>query len=75
MDAIPTSGKSTKQHVPKSAAAAKGLGEAPTTAEGAGERPRCSQRKPAWMADYQNGLKHCLSFLKFSLFFCKEGVV
>lgn len=50
----PTNGKSAKQHVPQSAAAAaKGLGGAPTTAEGAGERPRRSQRKPAWTVDYQ----------------------
>jgi len=53
MDAIPTSRKSAKQHVPKPAAAAKCLGEAPTTAEGAGKRPRPSRRKPAWEADYQ----------------------
>ena len=48
--AIPTKGKSAKQHVPKSAAA-KGLGGAPAAAEGAGERPCWSQRKPAWTDD------------------------
>ena len=53
MDAIPTRGKSAKQHVSKPAAAAKCIGEAPTTAEGAGKRPRRSRRKPAWAADYQ----------------------
>ena len=54
MGAIPTNGKSAKQHVPEStAAAAKGLEGAPTTAEGAGERPRRSQRKPTWTVDYQ----------------------
>ena len=51
MGAIPTNGKSARQHVPKCAAAAKGLGGAPTTADRAGERPRRSRRKPAWTAD------------------------
>ena len=50
---IPTNGKSAKQLVLESAAAANDLGRAPTTAEGAGERPRRSQRKPAWTVDYQ----------------------
>ena len=44
--AIPTNSKSAKQHVLKSAAAAKGLGGA-LTAEGAGEIPHWSRRKPA----------------------------
>ena len=39
MGAIPTKGKSARQHVPKFAAAAKGLGGVPTATEGAGERP------------------------------------
>ena len=44
MGAIPTNGKSARQHVPKSAA--KGIGGVPTTAEGAGERPHRSRRLP-----------------------------
>ena len=32
MGAIPTNGKSARQHVPKSAAAVKGIGGVPTTA-------------------------------------------
>ena len=49
--ALPSNDKSAKQHDQKSAAAAKGPGGA-STAEGAGERPRRSRRKPAWAADY-----------------------
>ena len=52
MGALPTNGKSAKQHVLESAAAAKGPGGVPT-AEGAGERPRRSRRKPAWATDYE----------------------
>ena len=53
MGAILTNSKSARQHIPKSAAAAKGLRGAPTAAEGAGEKLHRSQRKPAWTADYQ----------------------
>ena len=51
--AIPSNGKSAKQHVLKSATAVKGLGGVPTVAEGAGEKLCRSRRKPAWTADYQ----------------------
>ena len=47
-----TKGRLAKQHISKSAAAAKELKRAPAIAEGAEGRPRRSQRKPAWTADY-----------------------
>ena len=55
MGAIPTNGKSARQHVPKSAAAAKGIGGVPTTAEGAEERPRRSQSLPGQLRAENNG--------------------